>query len=111
MSRDERNISAVPWAVQALVIVALMGQLHWGMTRGVPTIKVAALSQPPSISVLRIMAFGDSLVHGYGLNQSETFPSQLEAVLRDEGHDVRVIRLPRHGASSVNFLFSGSDRR
>lgn len=58
MRRDERNISAVPWAVQALVIVALMGQLYWGMTRGLPTIKVAALPQPPSAAVLRIMAFG-----------------------------------------------------
>jgi acyl-CoA thioesterase-1 len=39
---------------------------------------------------VRILAFGDSLIHGYGLPAGETFPEQLEAALRARGFDVRV---------------------
>jgi len=39
---------------------------------------------------LRILAFGDSLTHGYGLAAGETFPQRLEAVLRAEGYAVTV---------------------
>ncbi len=38
-----------------------------------------------------ILAFGDSLTAGYGLNGQDSFPSRLEAALQESGHDVRVI--------------------
>ena len=37
-----------------------------------------------------ILAFGDSLTAGYRLKPAESFPAQLEALLRAEGHKVRV---------------------
>jgi acyl-CoA thioesterase-1 len=40
---------------------------------------------------LRILAFGDSLVHGYGLAADESFPTQLERALLREGHRVQVL--------------------
>jgi acyl-CoA thioesterase-1 len=40
---------------------------------------------------LRILAFGDSLVHGYGLAADESFPTQLERALEREGHRVQVL--------------------
>ena len=40
---------------------------------------------------LRILAFGDSLVHGYGLAADETFPVQLERALSENGHRVEVL--------------------
>ncbi len=40
---------------------------------------------------VRILAFGDSLVHGYGLAADETFPIQLERALEREGHRVQVL--------------------
>jgi len=40
---------------------------------------------------LRILAFGDSLVHGYGLATDDTFPAQLERALRDAGRPVEVL--------------------
>jgi len=46
----------------------------------------AGLAKP-----LKLLAFGDSLVAGYGLDAEEAFPAQLEAALRDKGHDVKVI--------------------
>ncbi|MBI4184296.1 MAG: arylesterase [Proteobacteria bacterium] len=36
------------------------------------------------------MVFGDSLVSGYGLAQSQSFPARLEAALRARGHEVAV---------------------
>lgn len=37
-----------------------------------------------------ILAFGDSLTAGYGLKPNESFPAQLEALLRSDGRSVRV---------------------
>jgi len=37
-----------------------------------------------------ILAFGDSLVQGYGLSEGKPFPAQLQQALRAQGHDVRV---------------------
>src|SRR5690606_11065739 len=41
---------------------------------------------------IRIMAFGDSLSAGYGLDDlADSFPQQLEKALRAKGHDVVVV--------------------
>ncbi len=40
---------------------------------------------------MRIVAFGDSLVAGYGLDRAESFPARLENFLRDRGCFVTVI--------------------
>ena len=40
---------------------------------------------------VKILAYGDSLIHGYGLDAGETFPEQLEAALRARGYDVTVL--------------------
>ena len=50
---------------------------------------------------LRLMAFGDSLVHGYGLEAGDTFPEQLEAALRAEGLDVTVINAGNSGDTTA----------
>jgi len=38
----------------------------------------------------RILAFGDSLFAGYGLQEGESYPARLEAALRQRGVDARV---------------------
>ncbi|MFC4350095.1 arylesterase [Fodinicurvata halophila] len=60
------------------------------------------LSAPPAWAeeTLRLMAYGDSLVHGYGLPDGETFPDQLEAALREQGHDVNVLNAGNSGDTS-----------
>lgn len=40
---------------------------------------------------IRLMAFGDSLVAGFGLAANNAFPARLEAALRREGYRVEVI--------------------
>jgi len=54
----------------------------------------AALSLPvlpASAETIRILALGDSLTAGYGLPADDGFVAQLQAALRDRGHDVLVI--------------------
>lgn len=50
---------------------------------------------------LTIVDIGDSLTSGYGLPESESFPAQLEARLRRDGLDVRVINLGVSGDTSA----------
>lgn len=40
---------------------------------------------------LKLAVFGDSLVAGFGLPETQAFPARLEAALKQRGHNVRVI--------------------
>lgn len=52
----------------------------------------------------RILALGDSLVHGYGLPDAEIFPVQLEKVLNDKGVAAEVINAGVSGDTSAGGL-------
>lgn len=81
-------------------------------TKGVRTVRLAAaallsfalLATPVAAAPLRLMAFGDSLTHGYGLGPGETFPEQLEAALRAEGFDVTVLNAGNSGDTTAGGL-------
>lgn len=53
-------------------------------------------SAPAVAAALRIVAFGDSLTAGYGLNPEDAFPAVLERRLRKDGFDAAV---ENHGVS------------
>ncbi len=59
----------------------------------------AAAAEP-----VRLMAFGTSLTHGYGLPAGETFPEQLEAALQARGLDVTVINAGNSGDTTAGGL-------
>ena len=67
-----------------------------------------ALLAPPAAAEqnVKLLAFGDSLIHGYGLPQGETFPEQLEAALRARGYAVEVI----NGGNSGDTTAAGRAR-
>jgi acyl-CoA thioesterase-1 len=46
---------------------------------------------PAMAQSARVLVLGDSIAAGYGLPESEALPARLEAKLRADGHDVRVI--------------------
>ena len=52
-------------------------------------------------SALKLLAFGDSLVHGYGLPAGQSFPEQLEVALRARGLGVTVINGGNSGDTSA----------
>lgn len=58
------------------------------------TISLAGILATPAASVertLRLVAVGDSLTAGYGLPAKDSFPAQLEALLRQRGLNVQLI--------------------
>lgn len=66
----------------------------------VPTAAPGAAESAP----LRLLAFGDSLVHGYGLPVKDAFPSQLERALRREGYRVEVLNGGNSGDTTADGL-------
>ena len=65
-----------------------------GEPRAVATAEVAGPER-------RILAFGDSLFAGYGVGEQESYPAQLEAVLRSRGHNVQVTNAGVSGDTSA----------
>jgi len=73
---------------------------------GVLVIVVALLAGVPGAGFagaqpVKLMAFGDSLVHGYGLPAGDSFPEQLERALRDRGYTVEVINAGNSGDTTA----------
>ncbi|MDH3970270.1 MAG: arylesterase [Rhodospirillales bacterium] len=50
---------------------------------------------------IKLLAFGDSLVHGYGLPAGESFPRQLESALKARGYPVEVINAGNSGDTTA----------
>jgi acyl-CoA thioesterase I len=51
-----------------------------------------------------VLAFGDSLTAGYGLPAREAFPARLEAQLKDEGVDVKIVNAGVSGDTTSDGL-------
>lgn len=67
---------------------------------------LAAVPGAAQAGTIRILAFGDSLTAGYGLDPADGFVPQLEAALRAEGYDVQVL----NGGVSGDTTAGGVDR-
>lgn len=52
---------------------------------------VALVTAPANAQAIKIVAFGDSLIAGFGLRANESFPAQLEAALKKRGHNVEIV--------------------
>jgi acyl-CoA thioesterase-1 len=61
----------------------------------------SAMTPATAQATVRILALGDSLVHGYGLAEAETFPAQLQAALETLGREVEVINAGNSGDTSA----------
>lgn len=57
-------------------------------------------TSPLSAQTLRILAFGDSLTAGLGLDPGEAFPAKLEAALKARGHDIVIVNAGVSGDTS-----------
>ena len=53
---------------------------------------------------IRVLALGDSLTAGYGLAQPDSFPSQLERILKKKGAAVKIINAGVSGDTSAGGL-------
>ena len=68
-----------------------------------PRAEASAAAEPAPVSgpERRIVAFGDSLFAGYGVDKAEAYPAQLEAALRAAGVNARVTNAGISGDTSA----------
>lgn len=68
----------------------------------------AAIDAPPEVPVMgaerRILALGDSLFAGYGLDRGQGYPEKLEAALRARGIDARIANAGVSGDTTAGGL-------
>jgi acyl-CoA thioesterase-1 len=65
---------------------------------------LALLAIPADAAPVGIVALGDSLTAGFGLDPGQSFPEQLEAALRKAGRDVTVANAGVSGDTSTDGL-------
>lgn len=65
---------------------------------------IADAVSPAAAEPVEIVALGDSLTAGYGLDPGESFPEQLQAVLEDRGYDVSVANAGVSGDTAADGL-------
>lgn len=63
-------------------------------------------ASPLPAQTLHILAFGDSLTAGLGLDAAQAFPARLEAALKARGHDIVIANAGVSGDTSA----AGADR-
>ena len=69
-----------------------------------PEIPATPPTKPTIEDSLTILAFGDSLTEGFGVDAGENYPSQLERKLRGDGYAVRVTNGGISGETSTSAL-------
>ena len=65
---------------------------------------VALIAAPVNAQPIKIVAFGDSLIAGFGLKANDAFPAQLEIALKKRGYDVEVANAGVSGDTSAGGL-------
>ena len=76
------------------------------MIRIVLALMLTVLPAQVMAQTVTILALGDSLTAGLGLDPADAFPAKLEAALKAKGHDVRIINAGVSGDTSM----AGRDR-
>lgn len=84
---------------KALAIIYVSLLVAVAGTVGVCGVATASEREP-----VRLVVLGDSLVAGYDLPEEDAFPSQLERVLIERGHDVKVVNAGVSGDTSTGGL-------
>ena len=74
-----------------IIIVVILAILSLGYFNLKKDNKEIIIKQNNQSAKYTIVAFGDSLTAGFGLPLSESYPYQLEEILKNEGFDVKVI--------------------
>ncbi|HWK47161.1 MAG TPA: arylesterase [Stellaceae bacterium] len=82
-----------------------------GVTGWLATVIIAGLvgtlsvnPAPASAAAIKLLALGDSLTAGYGVQPEEAFPARLQAALRRDGLDVEIVNAGVSGDTSAGGL-------
>ncbi len=83
----------------AILLTGCSGQSPSSLPEQTPTMTPANF-EPPIV----IVAMGDSLTEGFGLDMEQAYPAQLERELLDEGYNISVINAGSSGETSSGAL-------
>lgn len=97
------------WLAQVATPVAMAFVLGGcGQEAPAPTASSAAAEAPPEIPVMgppvRVLALGDSLFAGYGLEPGQSYPARLEAALRARGINAQIMNAGVSGDTTAGGL-------
>jgi acyl-CoA thioesterase-1 len=89
--------------VAAMAVVAAVGCAAPPLDK-LPAAATPTAAVPTPVPATTIAVLGDSLSAGYGLPESEAFPAVAEELLRERGHDVRVLNAGVSGDTTAGGL-------
>lgn len=89
-------------AKYSLIAVTIIGIGIWFfMSKDTPVpVRTPVSYVPGTAADIKIIAFGDSLTAGYGVDEAESYPSQLQDLLLQEGYSVQVLNLGVSGETT-----------
>jgi lysophospholipase L1-like esterase len=91
-------IPMIRYALATLVILTLAG---CGTQTESPVGPTPTQEMSESVSAQRLLVLGDSLTAGYQLAYEDSYPAQVEMILRDMGYDILVINGGESGDTSA----------
>jgi len=89
-SRAISTLDPAPRRAHVIVMTAALSRRHL-LALAAALALLPALPRGAQAAPQKLLAYGDSLIHGYGLGPAEVFPAQLEQALRAAGREVTVI--------------------
>ena len=93
----------MPWRGTTMLLGLLLAAGCGATQAATPAPTAPPQTTEPSATTL-IVAMGDSLTEGFGVNPDEAYPAQLERRLRDDGYPVHVINAGISGETSSGAL-------
>ncbi len=88
-----------------MILGRLLRSIRYGVVAGLVNLAVLGGASPADAATVRIVVLGDSLTAGYGLAAEEAFPARLEAALKADGIDARVINKGLSGDTTAGGLW------
>jgi acyl-CoA thioesterase-1 len=90
------------WQLGLALVLAACGSEEPAAEQEVTAEAARAIAEPEIADPeRRILAFGNSLFAGYGVGERASYPAQLEAALRGQGYNARVINAGVSGDTSA----------
>ena len=87
-----------------LMIIAVTFMILAACSRTPTPVPGSGGSQPPEPTPVIVVAMGDSLTEGLGVDPNDAYPAQLERRLQAEGYGVRVVNSGSSGETSSGAL-------
>ncbi|MEO0619666.1 MAG: arylesterase [Pseudomonadota bacterium] len=98
-----RSINLSPRSLQVSAAIAVLAITVFQATF-VTRVSAEEATAPVSAAAIKIVAFGDSLVAGYGLDEKDAFPARMQAALRARYPNIEIVNAGVSGDTTAAAL-------